>query len=99
MFILFVYTTSETLINAINHVVHNNYDICTVTETWLMENDDKCRADLTQCEYTFLDEVRDSRRGGDTGIIFKKEFNIAKLNAGSKSSFEFSEWNYNYNYN
>jgi hypothetical protein len=80
----------------LHHVVVNDYDICAVTETWLMQNDAKCRADLNQCGYTFWDVERKDRRGGGTGIMFKKELNIAKTQAdmatSSPTSFEFSEW-------
>ena len=78
----------------LHHVITNDYDICTVTETWLTQCDDKCRSDLNQCGYRFIDAPRFDRRGGGTGIIYKEQYTMKKLKAGSKQSFEFSEWQF-----
>ena len=76
----------------LHHIVSNNYDICTITETWLLQDDVSHRTELNQCGYKFFDEPRKDRCGGGTGIIFKNELFIEKREAGVKTSFEYSEW-------
>ena len=68
----------------LHHLVENNYDICTLTETWIMDNDDICRAQLNKNGYQFYDVQRNNRSGDGTGIICKKEFEIRKIGAGAK---------------
>ena len=49
---------------------------------------------------TFLEVSRCSRngrRGGGTGLLFKKAIDVKKIAAGEKSSFEFSEWRVSFN--
>ena len=77
----------------LHHVYLSQYDVCTVTETWLKgPEDDTVRAQLSKAGYKFLDSPRLHREGGGTGIIFKQHLDITPLDFGIKSSFEFSEW-------
>ena len=67
-------------------------DLHTITETWFTEDDAAVRAELNLDGYNFLDHPREGRCGGETGLIFRDSLRVKKVEAGEKSSFEFSEW-------
>ena len=76
-----------------DYVTENDLDLCLLTETWLTNLDNVHRASLKTNCYDFCDFPRQSeRKGGGTGIIFKKGFKVSKQDCGEKVSFEFSEW-------
>ena len=54
----------------------------------------KTEENLSYCPtgYKFLDQPRTDRPGAGTGLIFRDSLLIKKIDAGVKSSFEFSEW-------
>ena len=77
-----------------DHVIHNNIDVCIVTETWLKEQDTVSIALLSPPGYSFKSFPRQSdRKGGGTGIMFNNDFKVSLTRGGEKRSFEFSEWN------
>ena len=67
-------------------------DLYAITETWLTEDDAAVRVELNLDGYNFLDHPREGRCGGGTGLIFRDSLRVKKVEAGEKSSFEFSEW-------
>ena len=42
--------------------------------------------------YKLLDHTRDMRRGGGTALLYRNSLCVNKIDAGNKTSFEFSEW-------
>ena len=67
-------------------------DLYAVTETWLTGDDAAVRAELNLDGYNFLDHPREGQCGGRAGLIFRDSLRVNKVEAGEKSSFEFSEW-------
>ena len=60
-----------------DHVLSNNINECTVTETWLKEADTVSIAALSPPGYLFKNFPRQSNRaGGGTGIMFNANFNV-----------------------
>ena len=64
-------------------------DLIEVTETWLTVNDDVVRAEIQPPGYKLVDFPRPSRGGGGTALIYRDAFNVSKVDAGEKVSFEF----------
>lgn len=67
-------------------------DLCAITETWLCPDDAAIRAELCPNGYKLFDHPRVGRRGGGTGLIFRDSLSVKQVDAGEKTSFEFSEW-------
>ena len=67
-------------------------DIFAITETWLEKRDDAVRVELCPDGYKLLDHPRGNRRGGGTALLYKEFLCVKKVDAGSKSSYEFSEF-------
>jgi len=67
-------------------------DIAAITETWLHENESAARVSCTPIGYTLLDNPRSGRRGGGTGILFRKCLIANQHASGQFPSFEISEW-------
>ena len=67
-------------------------DLNAITETWLTEDDSAVRAELDLDGYNFLDHPWECRCGGRTGLILHDSLRVKKVEAGEKTSFEFSEW-------
>ena len=42
--------------------------------------------------YSAINYTVQGRRGGGTGLLFKKQLQVKHIESGEKSSFEFSEW-------
>lgn len=42
--------------------------------------------------YSFVQHNQLGRRGGGTELLFNREINVKKIDAGEKSSFEYFEW-------
>ena len=69
-----------------------------LTETWLTEKDTAAKLEIYSPEsHSFIQQDRNGRRGGGTGLLFKKAVDVKKIAAGEKSSFEFSEWRVSFN--
>ena len=67
-------------------------DLYAKPEIWLTEDDAAVRAELNLDGYNFLDYSRQGRCGGGTGLIFRDSLRVKNVDAGEKSSFEFSKW-------
>ena len=73
-------------------------DIFALTETWLTEKDTAAKLEIYSPEsHSFIQQDRNGRRGGGTGLLFKKAIDVIKIAAREKSSFEFSEWRVSFN--
>ncbi|CAB4003300.1 Hypothetical predicted protein [Paramuricea clavata] len=67
-------------------------DIVAITETWLDKNDNAVRVELCPDGYKLCDHVREERRGGGIALLYRDSLYVDKVDAGSKGSYEFSEW-------
>ena len=67
-------------------------DIFAITETWLEHRDDAVRVELCPDGYKLYDHPREHRRGGGTALLCKEYLCVNKVDAGSKTSYEFSEF-------
>ena len=67
-------------------------DLCEITETWLSDNDSAVCHEITPPSYKLFHCPRSDRRGGGTALLFRDNINVCKLESGSRSSFEFSEY-------
>ena len=47
--------------------------------------------------HKFLHHNRSGHKGGGTGLLFRENIDVSKIDAGEKTSFEFSEWSSNTN--
>ena len=54
-------------------------------------NGDAVRAEIQPPGYKLVDFPRSSRGGGGTALIYRYSFNVSKIDAGEKVSFELSE--------
>ena len=80
------------------YINSNDMDIFALTETWLTEKDTAATLEIYSPEsQSFIQQDRNWRRGGGTGLLFKKAIDVKKIAAGEKSSFEFSEWRVSFN--
>ena len=62
------------------------------TETWLSEIDDACRAEITPPGYKLFDQTRSDRSGGGTALLIRENLHASRVDAGERTSFEFSHW-------
>ena len=80
------------------YISSTDMDIFALTETWLTEKDTAAKLEIYSTEsHSFIQQDRNGRRGGGTGLLFKKAIDVKKIAAGEKSSFEFSEWRVSFN--
>ena len=63
-----------------------------ITESWLGQHDDAVRVELCPVRYNLLDNTREKRRGGGTALLFRDSVCVHKIDAGNRTSYEFSEW-------
>ena len=80
--------------SSISEYVNQDYKpgIFTITETWVEKHDDAVRAELCPDSYKLLDHPRGNRREGGTALLYKEFLCVEKVDAGSKRSYEFSEF-------
>ena len=67
-------------------------DLYAMMETWLTENDASVRVELIPDGYNLLDQPRVGRRGNGTGLLYRNDLRVKKVESGEENSFEFSEW-------
>ena len=67
-------------------------DVFAVTEIWFSERDAAHRAEVTPPGFKLFDHIRDGRTGGGTALLVRDSLPAKKVDAGEKSSFEYSEW-------
>ena len=58
----------------------------------LTENDASVRVELIPDGYNLLDQPRVGRRGGGTGLLYRNDLRVKKVESSEENSFEFSEW-------
>ena len=75
-----------------DYICDLNADLYAMTETWLTENDASVRVELIPDGYNLLDQPRVGRRGGGTGLLYRNDLRVKKVESGEENSFEFSEW-------
>jgi len=76
----------------VSYVESSGADIFVVTETWLSEIDDVCRAEITPPGYKLFDHTRSDRTGGGSALLIRENLHASRLDAGERTSFEFSHW-------
>jgi len=76
----------------INNILSSDIDICIITETWLKQNDNKIRAELTPNGYAFRDAPRLCRQGGGLALLCKRTYEPELIEAGERASFEYAEF-------
>ena len=76
----------------VSYVESSGADIFAVTETWLSEIDDACRAEITPPGYKLFDHTRSDRCGGGTALLIRENLHASRVDAGERTSFEFSHW-------
>ena len=74
----------------VSYVESSGADIFAVTETWLSEIDDACRAEITPPGYKLFDHTRSDRSGGGTALLIRENLHASRLDVGERTSFEFS---------
>ena len=67
-------------------------DIFAVTETCFTQRDIAHRIEATPPGFKLFDKCRTGRRGGGTALIVRDSLSVKKVDAGEKTSFEFSDW-------
>ena len=70
----------------------NDCDVCTLTETWLLDKDTISIASLNENGYKFYGYNRPDRIGGGLGIMCKSSAKIDLVSKGENDSFEYGEW-------
>ena len=56
-------------------------DLFALTETWLSENVDAHRAEITPTGFKLIDHSRNNRCGGGTALLFRRNLNVQKIAA------------------
>ena len=74
----------------VSRVGSSGADVFAVTETWLSEIDDACRADITPPGYKLFDHTRSDRSCGGTALLIRENLHASRVDAGERTSFEFS---------
>ena len=82
----------------VNYIYASRADLFAFTETWLTANDTAAKLEFIPPQtHNFLHHNRSGRKGGGTGLLFRENIDVSKIDAGKKTSFEFSEWSLNTN--
>lgn len=82
----------------LDFIYSSDADLFAITETWLSDDDTAAKLEFIPSEtHAFVNQNRADRKGGGTGLLFKKNIEVKKIDAGEKTSFEFSEWCVCYN--
>lgn len=76
----------------VDYFCETKIDLFAITETWLCPSDDAIRNESCPVGYVLLDHSRNGRRGGGTALVYRNSLTVKKIDAGEKTSFEFSEW-------
>ena len=76
----------------VSYVESSGADIFAVTETWLSEIDDACRAENTPPGYKLFDHTRSDGTGFGTAMLIRENLHASRVDAGERTSFEFSHW-------
>ena len=77
----------------LDYIYTSGADLFALTETWLTANDSAAKLEFIPPQTRkFLHHNRSGRKGGGTGLLFRENIDMSKIDAGEKTSFEFSEW-------
>ena len=80
----------------LDYIYTSGADLFAFTETWLTANDTAAKLEFIPPQtHKFLHHNRSGRKGGGTGLQFRENIDVSKIDAGEKTSFEFSEWSLN----
>ena len=74
----------------VDYVCETKVDLFAITET--RPNDDAIRNESCPVGYVLADHSRTGRRGGSSTLVYRNSLTVKKIDAGEKTSFEFSEW-------
>ena len=67
------------------YLISTNMKIFALTETWLTGKDTAAKLEIYSPEsHSFIQQDRNGRRGGGTGLLFKKAIDVKKIAAGEK---------------
>ena len=72
-----------------DYICERKPDIVALTETWFKDKESASRALCTPAGYNFLDHPRFGRFGGGTGVLFRSNISVNKIDAAELCSFEF----------
>ena len=75
----------------IDTVLDGQYDIVTFTESWLSENDNILRRQITPDGYNLFDVPRKNRMGGGVGVLLKSTLKGKFACSGETRSYEYLE--------
>ena len=82
----------------LDYIYTSGADLFAFTETWLTASDTAAKLEFIPPQtHKFLHHIRPDRKGGGTGLLFRENIDVSKIDAGEKTSFEFSEWSLNTN--
>ena len=82
----------------IDYIYTSGADLFAFTKTWLTANDTAAKLEFIPPQtHKFLHHIRPDRKGGGTGLLLRENIDMSKIDAGEKTSFEFSEWRLNTN--
>ena len=76
----------------VDYVYETKVDLCAITETCLCPSDDAIRNESCPGGCVLADNSRTGRRGGGTALVYRNLLTVKRIEAGEKTSFEFSEW-------
>ena len=71
----------------VSYVESSGADILAVTETWLSEVDDACRAEITPPGYKLFDQIRSDRTRGGTALLIRENLHASRVDAGVRIFF------------
>ena len=81
-----------------DYIYTSGADLFAFTETWLTANGTAAKLEFIPPQtHKFPHHNRSGRKGGGTGLLFRENIDVSKIDAGEKTSFEFSEWSFNTN--
>ena len=75
----------------VDYVTSCKADLFSLTETWLSENDDSHRAEITPTGFKLIDRSRNNRWGGGTVLLVRRNLNVQEIAAKELRSFEYLE--------
>ena len=84
----------------LDYISSSGADLFALTETWPNANDTAAKLEfIPPGTHDFIHHNRSGRKGGGTGLLFREKIGVTckKIDAGEKTSFEFSEWSLSMN--
>ena len=75
-----------------DYLCEKKIDLCALTETWLLSDDDTVRAECIPSEYKIFDQIRSRRGGGGIALLSCAKLSVSIITTGERTSFEFVEY-------